>query len=135
MLLVALGGATSPRTGHAQVAAVDSLATSTTPRPLAALTSEPPRPLAAFPQAREAAWRAGLLRTDRLQHMGFSFALTSALIIVTREPAAAAGAALAFGLGKESWDGRGASGFDPVDLAADATGVGLSLVLVRARGY
>lgn len=91
--------------------------------------------LAAFPPSRVRAWQVGFLRADRMQHMGLSFTLTSALIILTRDRGAAAGAAMALALGKELWDQRGSSGFDATDLAAGVTGIGVSVVLVRARGH
>jgi hypothetical protein len=69
-----------------------------------------------------------------LEHAGLSFALTSALVIATRDRRVAAAGVLSLGLAKELWDGRGSGGFDPVDLAAGATGIGFAVVLVRARG-
>jgi hypothetical protein len=84
-----------------------------------------------FPPAPVRAWQTGLVRADRLEHAGASFALASALTLATRDRRAAALATLALGLGKEWHDGRGASGFDPVDLTADALGVVLALVTVR----
>lgn len=90
--------------------------------------------LAEFPTPGVRAWQVGLLRADRMQHLGFSFALTTALIILTRDRGAAATATLSVGFAKELWDRRGSSGFDPIDLAADAAGTGLAVVLVRARG-
>jgi hypothetical protein len=89
--------------------------------------------IGSFPPPRVRAWQVGLVRADRLEHASLSFALTSALTIVFRDRAAAAGTALAFGLGKELWDGRQGH-FDPVDLAADAVGIGLASVLVAPRG-
>jgi hypothetical protein len=80
------------------------------------------------------AWQVGLVRGDRLQHASLSFALASALIIVTRDRAAGALTAFAFGVGKELWDGHTQGQFDPVDLTADALGVGLATVLVAPRG-
>jgi hypothetical protein len=68
-----------------------------------------------------------------LEHASLSFAVASALIIVTRDRAAGATVAFALGIGKELWDSRRGS-FDPVDLAADALGVGLATVLVAPRG-
>jgi len=123
-----LASLASPRQADAQVA--------TTPTDSLAVTqsSAVPAPLAAFPAARTRAWQVGLLRSDRLQHMGLSFAITSALIILTRDPGVAAATSLTLGLAKELWDRRGSSGFDPVDLAADAVGTGLAVVLVRAGG-
>ena len=78
-----------------------------------------------FPPPRVRAWQTGLLRPDRLQHA--SLALSSGLSIglLTQEPAAAAGSAMAIGLLKELWDMR-RSRFDVVDLAADGIGAGLS---------
>jgi hypothetical protein len=73
------------------------------------------------------------VRGDRIEHASLSFALTSALIIVTRNRAAGAATALAFGVGKELWDQR-TSRFDPVDLTADAVGVGLATLLVTPHG-
>ena len=89
--------------------------------------------IASFPPPRVRAWQVGLARGDRLEHASLSFALASAVIIATRNRAAGAATALAFGLGKELWDGRRGH-FDPVDLAADAVGVGLATVLVEPRG-
>lgn len=92
-------------------------------------------PLAAFPTPGVRAWQTGLLRPDRLEHASLSFTLTAALILATRDHAAAAAGALAFGLGKELWDARGSSGFDVIDLSADGAGVTLALIAVRARGH
>jgi len=86
-----------------------------------------------FPPPRVRAWQVGLVRGDRMEHASLSFALTSALIIVTRNRAASAATALAFGVGKELWDQR-TSRFDPVDLTADAVGVGLASLLVTPHG-
>lgn len=91
-------------------------------------------PLVAFPAPRVRAWQTGLLRPDRLEHASLSFTLTAALVLATRDHAAAAAGALAFGVGKELWDARGSSGFDVVDLSADGAGVTLALIAVRARG-
>jgi len=89
--------------------------------------------LVSFPPPHVRAWQVGLVRGDRLEHASLSFALTAALTIVYRDRAAAAGTAFAFGLGKEVWDGRHTY-FDPVDLAADAVGIGLASLLVTPRG-
>ena len=97
-------------------------------------SSAAPAPLAAFPPAQARAWQVGLVRADRMQHLSLSFAITSALIVLTREPGVAAGTSLTLGLAKELLDRRGSSGFDPIDLAADAVGTGLAVVLVRAGG-
>jgi hypothetical protein len=128
MALALVAMLASPRPAHAQVA-------NTPPDSLAVSDSSAVRaPLAAFPPARVHAWQVGLLRADRMQHMGLSFAITSALIILTRDPGVAAGTSLTLGFAKELWDRRGSSGFDPIDLAADAAGTGLAVVLVRAGG-
>ena len=89
--------------------------------------------MVSFPAPRVRAWQVGLVRGDRMEHASLSFALTSALIIVTRNRAASAATAFAFGIGKELWDQRTGS-FDPVDLSADAVGVALATVLVTPRG-
>jgi hypothetical protein len=89
--------------------------------------------LVSFPPPRVRAWQVGLVRGDRLEHASLSFAVTAAFTIVYRDRAAAAGTAFAFGLGKELWDGRQGH-FDPVDLAADAVGIGLASLLVTPRG-
>ncbi|HXJ70585.1 MAG TPA: hypothetical protein VNM39_16900 [Verrucomicrobiae bacterium] len=89
--------------------------------------------LVSFPPPRVRAWQVGLVRGDRIEHASLSFALTSALIIITRNRPASAATALAFGVGKELWDQR-TSRFDPVDLTADAVGVGLASLLVTPHG-
>lgn len=101
--------------------------------PVAAADSLPPRSLASFPVPQRRAWQAGLVRPDRLEHASLSFTLAAAVLLATRDRAAGAGTAFALGLAKECWDARGASGFDPVDLAADAGGITLALVAVRVR--
>jgi len=95
--------------------------------------SAPDSIVVSFPPPRVRAWQVGLVRGDRMEHASLSFALTSALIIVTRNRAASAATALAFGVGKELWDQR-TSRFDPVDLTADAVGVGLASLLVTPHG-
>lgn len=92
------------------------------------------RPLAAFPPPRVRAWQLGLVRPDRVEHASLSFALTSALIVATRDRGIAGGVVLSLGVAKELWDRRVSTGFDPVDLAADVAGITLALVSVRARG-
>jgi hypothetical protein len=117
----------------AGVARSDSLAARVVPAdPLAAQVVRADS-LTSFPPPHVRAWQVGLVRGDRLQHASLSFALTSALIIATRNRAAGAATALAAGLGKELWDGRQGH-FDPVDLAADAVGVGLATWMVAPRG-
>ena len=123
LVVIAVGSfACSPRPARAQVA-TDSLAVS-------GVGSDS---IGAFPPPRVRAWQVGLVRPDRMEHASLSFALTSALIIVTRNRAASAATGLAFGFGKEMWDRR-TSEFDPVDLTADAVGVGLATLLVKPHG-
>ena len=95
--------------------------------------SAPDSIVVSFPPPRVRAWQVGLVRGDRMEHASLSFALTSALIIITRNRPASAATALAFGVGKELWDQR-TSRFDPVDLTADAVGVGLATLLVTPHG-
>jgi hypothetical protein len=77
------------------------------------------------------AWQTGLLRPDRLEHASFAFTLGLGVGLLSRQPAGAAASALTLGLVKEVRDRRH-GGFDPVDLAADAIGAGLSAVATRA---
>jgi hypothetical protein len=98
-----------------------------------AANAPPSDSLGSFPPPRVRAWQVGLVRGDRLEHASLSFAITAALTIALRDRAAAAGTALALGMAKELWDGRQGH-FDPVDLAADAVGIGLASVLVAPRG-
>lgn len=91
------------------------------------------RPLAAWPESAVRAWQAGMLRPDRVQHASVSFTLAAALLLATRSRTASAAGTLALGIGKELWDTRSASGFDPVDLAADGVGITLACIAVRAR--
>lgn len=83
-------------------------------------TVAPPR----LPSERVRAWQTGLLRPDRLQHASLSATDALAIGLVSRRPGAGLAASLVLGLGKEVWD-RHRSGFDPVDLAADAVGAAL----------
>lgn len=96
------------------------------------------RALASFPTPRVRGWQTGLLRPDRIEHASLSFTLAAALVLATRSPGAAAAGVFALGFGKELWDTRGGSGFDAIDLAADATGITLAMVSVHtgatARG-
>lgn len=91
------------------------------------------RPLAAWSEPAVRAWQAGMLRPDRLQHASVSFTLAAAVLLATRSRTASAAGTLALGIGKELWDMRSASGFDPVDLAADGAGITLACIAVRAR--
>jgi hypothetical protein len=67
----------------------------------------------------------GLTRADRLQHASLAFASGIAIGVVTDEPLAGAGGALTLGLAKE-WFDRHGSGFDGMDLLADAIGAALA---------
>lgn len=80
--------------------------------------------LHAFPPATVRAWQVGLLRPDRLQHAGLSFALGAAFTLASRDQVAGAATALALGALKELWDSRH-GGADGVDLVADAVGATL----------
>ena len=113
--------------------ATDSLAASVSRRDSLAASMPRRDSITTFPPPRVRAWQVGLVRGDRLEHASLSFAIAAATIIATRNRAAGAATALALGLGKEIWDGRRGH-FDPVDLAADAVGVGLATVLVAPRG-
>lgn len=88
--------------------------------------------LAAFPPPRVRAWQLGLLRPDRMEHASLSFALASAFTMAMRDRAGSAALTFALGAGKEFWDSRH-GGADAVDLAADAIGLGLSLLVIRGR--
>jgi hypothetical protein len=91
-------------------------------------------PQASFPPPRVRAWQVGWARPDRIEHASLSFTLATALLLSTRDRSTAGALTLAAGLGKELLDRRGPSGFDGVDLMADAGGIALALTLVRARG-
>jgi len=87
---------------------------------------------ATLPPPEIRAWQTGAIAPDRLQHASLAFSAGLAAGIVTREPAAAAGFALAVGIGKELIDRRtrdahGRPGrFDLGDLLADAVGAALA---------
>ena len=87
----------------------------------------------AFPPPTVRAWQVGLARPDRLEHAGLSFTLATALVLTTRSRPSAGALTLSAGLGKELLDRRGPSGFDFIDLVADAAGMMLALTLVHAR--
>lgn len=87
----------------------------------------------AFPAPEVRAWQVGLLRSDRMVHAGFSFTLMTALGLATHDRRIGAALTLAAGLGKELWDTHpGGSGFDATDLAADATGTALGVIVLGA---
>ena len=83
-----------------------------------------------LPPPRVRHWQVGLLRPDRLQHASLSMTLGLGAGLVTRSPRAAAWASLALGLAKELYDIRH-TGFDPVDLSADAIGSGAAALGTR----
>jgi hypothetical protein len=85
----------------------------------------------ALPPPAVRAWQTGLLRADRLEHVSFSFTFGLGVGLLSRQPAGGAASAFALGLAKEIRDRRH-GGFDPVDLAADAIGAGLSAVATHA---
>ena len=93
---------------------------------------QPVDSLATFPTPRVRAWQMGPLRPDRMEHASLSFALASAFTVALRDRAGSAALTLALGAGKELWDSRH-GGADLADLAADAVGIGLSLLVIRGR--
>ena len=76
-----------------------------------------------FPAPVVRRWQVGLLRADRLQHASLSLTLGLAAGLLSRRAAIAGYGSFALGLAKEIYDVRG-TGFDPVDLCADAIGAG-----------
>ncbi|MFM7230918.1 MAG: hypothetical protein ACKO3S_02930 [bacterium] len=96
-------------------------------------TVAPTTALVPFPSPEVRRWQVGLLRPDRLEHASASFVATTILVLATRDTRTAAGIGLAAGLAKEWYDHKGPSGFDRVDLAADALGVAAAVALVPAR--
>lgn len=83
-----------------------------------------------FPELRVRHWQVGLFRPDRMQHASLSLTLGLAAGLISRKPVIAACGSLALGLAKELHD-IGGSGFDPVDLCADALGAGASALGTR----
>ena len=79
----------------------------------------------AFPSAPVRRWQVGLLRPDRLQHASLAMTLGFAAGLVTRSTRVAGWSSLSLGLVKELLDING-SGFDPVDLSADAAGAAVA---------
>ncbi len=74
-----------------------------------------------FPEPRVRAWQLGLARPDRLQHAAFSYTAGLMVGLTSESPAAAAAGAFTLGVAKELWDLH-RSGFDVMDLVADAVG-------------
>jgi hypothetical protein len=73
------------------------------------------------PPARVRAWQTGAFAPDRLQHASLAFSSGLAIGILTREPVAAGGGALALGVAKELADLRHGR-LDRGDLLADLVG-------------
>jgi hypothetical protein len=82
------------------------------------------------PAARIRAWQVGLARPDRLEHASLSFTLAAGAGVAGGTRTQAFALSLGLGTLKEIWDRRH-TGFDPVDLAADAIGAALG---ARAAG-
>lgn len=88
---------------------------------------------ARWPAPEVRAWQTGLARPDRLQHGSLALCLALGIGAATRQPWSALGTTLALGVTKELWDARaGGSGFDGLDLTADALGAGLGALGARA---
>jgi len=109
------------------LAAVLGLGLASVAPPARAQATTPPAPP---PEVR--AWQTGALAPDRLQHASLAFSVGLGTGLVTGHPAAAAGAALTLGLGKELFDHRRGGRFDWVDLLADAAGAALAAAATAA---
>ena len=107
LLLLASASVLGPTAGRAEQARPDSTAVIT------------------LPEARARAWQVGLVRPDRLQHATASLTIGFAVGLLAHRPGAAAAAGFGFGLLKEIYDIR-RTGFDAMDLTADAIGVGMA---------
>lgn len=86
----------------------------------------------AFPVQPVRRWQVGLLRADRLQHASLAMTLGLAAGLITRSPRIAGYGSMSLGLVKELWDMSGSSGFDAVDLLADAAGAGVAVIGTQA---
>jgi hypothetical protein len=82
--------------------------------------------------ARVRAVQLGLLRADRLQHGSLSFTLAAGAGLAGARRAPAFAGVLGVGVLKELRDRRG-SGFDRIDLAADAIGAALGALAAARR--
>lgn len=98
-------------------AGVDSLATA--------------RAAIAFPLPPVRSWQVGLLRADRMQHASLTMTIGLAAGLITRSPRIAGYGSLSLGLLKELWD-LNSSGFDAIDLLADAAGAGVAVMGTHA---
>jgi hypothetical protein len=85
----------------------------------------------AFPDPEERRWQIGLLRPDRLQHASLALTISLATGLMTREPLVGLAAGLGAGVAKETWDLH-RTGFDWVDLAADAVGCAIGTAAAAA---
>ena len=109
---VVLGLAAMPSSARAEPASADSAAVP-------------------FPAPTVRSWQVGLLRPDRLQHASLSLTVGLAAGLLTRSAAVAGWGSFALGVAKEIYDVRG-SGFDAVDLCADAMGAGAAAIATNA---
>jgi hypothetical protein len=76
--------------------------------------------------------RAGLLRSDRLQHASLSFTLAAGAALAGGSRAGSFGFSISLGFAKELYDRRH-SRFDPIDLSADAIGAALGALAAAHR--
>jgi hypothetical protein len=98
----------------------------------AAHTRLEPRPAPTFPDENARAWQVGLLRPDRMRHVSLAFALGLSIGLASQSPSAAVIGSLTLGVAKELWDLRAGTGFDVVDLTADAVGAAGAGAVTRA---
>ena len=90
------------------------------------------RPAPTFPDDNARAWQVGLLRPDRMRHGSLAFALGLSIGLVSESPSAAVIGSLTLGVAKELWDLYAGTGFDVVDLTADAIGAAGAGVVTHA---
>jgi hypothetical protein len=95
---------------------------------LDAPVAAPPPPL---PPPEVRFWQMGLFRADRLHHASFALTSGAGVGLMVGEPVAAFASAMGLGLIKEVWDIRG-SGFDFLDLVADALGAGAATAVTSS---
>ena len=122
LILVLLGPA---RLAHAEE-------TTTTGADTAAHTRLEPRPAPGFPDDNARAWQVGLLRPDRMRHASLAFALGLSIGLASQSPSAGVIGSLTLGVAKELWDLHAGTGFDVVDLTADAIGAAGAGAVARA---
>ena len=85
----------------------------------------------ALPAPAVRAWQIGALGPDKLQHASLAFSIGLGTGIATREPAVAAGGAVALALAKELADRRRGR-FDRGDLLAGIAGAAVAALAVAA---